>query len=344
MFVNIVYMLNNGLCREMIFEVNLVCYGHVPNMLLYRSYDLKMANESRPVDFLVDAFPGLAGIDPDSPRIKYLFISGAFLVGLVLFVLTWIFSLPLKTFRSLRPKEKVFWSATVVRGMYGFWTTTFALLYLILDDNLLKDIVLEHDITSHLLAFINLGFFLFEFCCLMISSIAFRFFDLALFLHHTLGLGMFFFIMYYDIGHFFGILGGILEMSTPFSCICWLMLKLNLGHTRLWSINQMILIHVFHCRSMVELWSFYLTWKYYDSLRKHLPIGLALVTYVGLFASFFYLTPLWTYKKTKQYFTRTDWNHPDSQPNGDTVGKKDSGGTLKSEKKPQRKKKKTKND
>ena len=283
-----------------------------------------------PKDILLDLFPSFKDTDPDATHLKIGVTSASCLVSLVIFITTYISSRPLREFQRLSPSQKVFWSATVVRGLFGFWSILFGVWYLLFDDNLHIDIIQEYDFTSHFICYINLGFFIFEFSCLVLSNLWFRHFDKALFTHHLLGLGMFFCVVYYDIAHYVGIVGALLEMTTPFSCICWLLLKLKKQNTKLWSINQLVLIHLFHCRSMMEAFWWWQTYKHWDSIINHLPLVLILDVYVGLIATTFVLTPYWTIKKTEQYFNRQDWNHPGNQretqlngggtiPNGDAV-------------------------
>ena len=97
-------------------------------------------------------------------------------------------------------------------------------------------------------------------------------------------------------------------MSTPFSCICWCLLKLKLENTKAWKINQWILIYVFHFRSIYELWWWYDIYNDWDNMKQNLPWPYTINMLMGLSVVTFWLTPYWTYKKTVQFFHPVDWN------------------------------------
>lgn len=268
------------------------------------------------VDVLVDYFPEhFSGVDVHARSTRLTVIGVSCLVSVLMFWGTWVLSLPISAFRKLRTKEKVFWAATVVRALYGVWTIIFAVWYLLFDDNLHIDIALETDVSSYLLSYVNLGFFVFELSCLLLSNAAFLTFDFALFLHHFLGFWMFFFIVFYNVGHYVGIVGAMLEMTTPFTCACWLLLKAGKGNSIVWKINQLILIHLFHCRQMFGFFWFYQLFKHWNSIMTHIPVLLLIDVLVGLVAVTFYLTPYWTWRKTVQLYDQKDWNHPDAIQN-----------------------------
>jgi ceroid-lipofuscinosis protein 8 len=100
----------------------------------------------------------------------------------------------------------------------------------------------------------------------------------------------------------------LLEASTPFSCICWCLLKLKLEKTKVWKINQWILIYVFHARTFYELWSWYIFYHDWDNIKQNMHWLYAADMFVGVGLVTFWLTPYWTYKKTAQYFFPVDWN------------------------------------
>ena len=265
---------------------------------------------------LVDYFPEhFDGVDVTASGTRLTVIGVSCLICVLTFWVTWMLSLPVSAFRNLRPKEKVFWSATVVRALYGVWTIIFAVWYLLFDDNLHLDIALETDVSSHLLSYVNLGFFIFEVSCLLLSNAVFRMFDLALFLHHFLTFWMFFFIVFYNVGHYVGVVGAMLEMTTPFTCVCWLLLKAGKGNTKVWRINQLIMIHLFHCRQMFGVFWLYQLFKHWNSIMTHFPVLLLVDVLLGLAAVTLYLTPYWTYKKTVQLYDQRDWNHADAVSN-----------------------------
>lgn len=79
------------------------------------------------------------------------------------------------------------------------------------------------------------GFFVFENVVLHGSNLAFRSFDAPLAAHHAFALAGFSgTALYGDMGHFLATISLLLEMSTPFTCISWILLKV--GGARILSI------------------------------------------------------------------------------------------------------------
>ena len=81
-----------------------------------------------------------------------------------------------------------------------------------------------------------------------------------------------------------------------------------MGKTLLWKANQLLLIHVFHLRSVFEcvmIYEVYLNWIH----CVNMPVLLFITQIGGLFVVTFILTPYWTYKKTAQLFDPVDWSN-----------------------------------
>ena len=153
----------------------------------------------------------------------------------------------------------------------------------------------------------HLGFFIYECTTQTWFDIKFKTFNKALHFHHVCCLVAQIYIVLGQINHFFGSTIPFLEMSTPFSCVCFILLQLKKSDTFIWKANQLVLIHVFHMRSLYEalnLYEIYLHWNNF----KDLPFGLIFVHCFGMVASFMILTPYWTYKKTQQLFLKKDFN------------------------------------
>ncbi len=151
----------------------------------------------------------------------------------------------------------------------------------------------------------HLGFFIFECSALTISDLKFKTFSKQLHLHHTIGLIGYILAAYYDVIHYFCCFSFILEMTTPFSCVCWCLIKANKQNTLVWKANQLILVHLFHMRTCIELLILYEMYKYSeDTLQAPMPC--LVIQIIGMVAVTFYLTPYWTYRKTQQIFNPID--------------------------------------
>ena len=152
------------------------------------------------------------------------------------------------------------------------------------------------------------GFFIFEELTLIYFDLKYKTFSKELHLHHFFAFNGFFFSLLYNRGHYYGVKAFLLEASTPFSCICWCLLKFRLEKTFIWKANQWILIYIFHMRTVFELWWWYDIYKDWANIRENLPLPYTINMLLGLAMVSFWLTPYWTYRKTAQFFNPVDWN------------------------------------
>ena len=196
----------------------------------------------------------------DKLETKLLIVFSGFFGSAFIFVLSYFISHRFVTFHSyLRPKEKVFWCLSFVRAMFGFFVSFFGIWYIAFDDTLQKDVVNGHTQSSYIVVYVSVGFFVFECSALYLSNFVFKTFEPFLSLHHTITLACYSTAAYYGNIHFFAVSGLLLEMTTPFSCFCWMFLKAKMSHLMIWKVNQIVLVHLFHCRTTLEG---YLLYKY----------------------------------------------------------------------------------
>lgn len=265
-----------------------------------------------PPDPVVFVFPGMADVNMKKLETKLLVITSTFFVFLLVFFASYLASYSLVTFRLwLRTKEKVFWCLSFVRALFGVFSSLVGFWYIAFDDTLQKDVVNGSSQTSFLAVYIAVGFFIFE-CTALFTSIAlFGGFDSFLVAHHTLSLLGFSTVAYVENTHFFSVVGMLLEMTTPFSCLCWMFLKAKMAHLPIWKLNQVILVHLFHCRTTIEGYFYYKMYIQWENVNTHMPRSIFWMLVFQLTLQFFILTPYWTYKKMGQLFNPVDWNHPE---------------------------------
>ena len=267
-------------------------------------------------DPLVHLFPSLGELDITNASIGLkLWIVGLDLfVNVALFVFSYLLFLTFATFRSkLRSKEKVFWCLGFIRAIYGFVGFFFGFWYVALDDALHKDVVNAMTVSSFVSLHIFIGFFVFENAALLLSNVIFRSFDPFLSLHHGLSLLGGSMVAVLGKGHYFSMVGLLLEMTTPFSCFCWMLLKANKAHLFVWKVNQFVLVHLFHCRTTVEGYTIFVIYSQWENMSANMPGLICVFLYLQLALQFTILTPYWTYKKMMQLFNPVDWNHPELQ-------------------------------
>ena len=240
-------------------------------------------------------------------------VLSSFLFFLCLYLICLVLSLLSETYRRLSNREKVFWHLSIVRAVFGVFGAYSGISTFLWTPELHADIINGKTPESYFIVMVTTGFFLFECATLFASNIYFRFIDWNLALHHLLSLMEILMTVHYGKAHFFGCQGLLLEVTTPFSAVCWLLLKAKKADTMLWRANQYILIHLFHCRTTVELYIWWATYQNLPIVLSDMPVPLGALLSIELTLINFYLTPFWTYKKTKQLFNPVDWNHPDAK-------------------------------
>ena len=110
----------------------------------------------------------------------------------------------------------------------------------------------------------------------------------------------------------FGVKAITLELSTPFSCACFVLLKMGMERSMLWKANQILLVHTFHIRSMIECYMWYETYHNWGHIWANMPLGNFVTLYLSLVSVTFMMTPYWGWKKTQQLFNPVDWNHQEA--------------------------------
>ncbi|CAF1310045.1 unnamed protein product [Adineta steineri] len=238
------------------------------------------------------------------------------------FIMGWISKTLIPGVRSLKAKEQMFWQLAMVRSVCGM-CTLWAAYIIYIDGRLGCDHVLSSTDESWTFLSILTGFFIFEESTLIFFDIKYGTFSKELHLHHFFAFSGYFLAAWYNMGHFYAIKGFILEASTPFSCVCWCLLKLKLEHTKVWKINQWILIYVFHWRTVHEFCWWYDIYNDWSNIKANLPLIYTVMMMTGLALVSLWLTPYWTYKKTVQFFNPVDWNveHADGKKKKDGIDK-----------------------
>lgn len=147
-----------------------------------------------------------------------------------IFLLSHLLSAALScTFNSLLAKEKVFWNLAATRAVFGIQSTVAGLRALTEDSVINRDRVRGQEDWSWFNILTATGFFVFENVALHASNVAFRSFDLPLATHHFFALSGYAGAVVWDsLGHFLPMVTLLLEMSTPFTCISWMLLKVGL--------------------------------------------------------------------------------------------------------------------
>ncbi|XP_056250347.1 protein CLN8 [Seriola aureovittata] len=226
------------------------------------------------------------------------------------FLLSHLLSLALsRTYNSLPAKEKVFWNIAASRAAFGIQSTVAGLRALTEDSELTRDRVRGQEDWSWFNVLTATGFFVFENVALHTSNVVFWSFDLPLATHHFFALSGYAGAVVWDsLGHFLPMVTLLLEMSTPFTCISWMLLKAGWARTLFWRANQWVMIHMFHCRMVLTYYMWWVTLTNWGEISTHVALPQRLLFFSGLGLLTVIINPIWTHRKTMQLLNPVDWN------------------------------------
>ncbi|CAF0721152.1 unnamed protein product [Brachionus calyciflorus] len=208
----------------------------------------------------------------------------------------------------------MFWNLAVVRAIFGFIGSSLCFYEHFFDKILATNVAKATTVQSSILVSCLLGFFTFEVLAQILFDVMFKTFSKALHAHHFVSIMGFLITHYYNLGHYFPVWVFTLEFSTLFSCICFCLIKCKMADSLFWKINQIILVKVFHTRTFIEFTILYEIYYYWD-VKSTMPFIWNLNLIFGLLLLGFFLTPYWTYRKTEQFFKKSDWNDTDKKQN-----------------------------
>lgn len=181
-----------------------------------------------------------------------------------IFLLSHLLSVALsRTYKSLLNKEKVFWNLAATRAVFGIQSSVAGLRALTEDSSITRDRVRAQEDWSWFNILTATGFFVFENVAFHSSNVVFRSFDLPLATHHLFALAGYAGAVVWDSqGHFLPMVTLLLEMSTPFTCISWMLLKVPAD-----------LIFAFDLNALLLLWSTHSTCFYLSRTVSELLSG-----------------------------------------------------------------------
>lgn len=162
-------------------------------------------------------------------EVRLRLVAVGFFIYLVIFLIShYLISWMSNSYNSLQPKDKFFLTRTVMRGVFGIQGCIGGLWALLLDPVFQVDKVYAQQDWSWFHCLIASGFFLVENVTLIVFSFVFKTFDWILFVHHILAFGGYFgLVVNIKSGHYIPLMGMMLDMSTPFACVSWMLLKVR---------------------------------------------------------------------------------------------------------------------
>ena len=268
-------------------------------------------------DPLVHLFPSLGELDVTNATIELQLwiVTLGFVSDMALFFVSYLFFMRFETFRlKLHLKDKVLWCVWFIRVIYGFIGFFFGFWYVVLDDTLHRDVVNAVSGSSFISLHIFIGYFVFENVALFLPNIVLSSNfskDPTIAPHHILTLLVGSAIAMSGKGHYFAMIALLLQQTTPFSCVSWVLLKAKKSHLLLWKVNQCALVHVFFCSMMAESYTIFVIYFQWDNMSTNMPgmIHVFVCMMPALMLST--RTPHCTYKAMKKLFI--DCHHPQLQ-------------------------------
>lgn len=175
---------------------------------------------------------GALDLDYTSGRVRGVLVAAGCAFYLGVFVVCHRLSSSLNaTYRSLAAREQVFWNLAATRAVFGIQGTAAGLWALLLDPVLQADKALGQQDWCWFHITTATGFFFFENLALHVSNALFHTFDGFLAVHHLFAfLGFLGSSVNLQAGHYLPMVTLLLEMSTPFTCISWMLLKVGPPH------------------------------------------------------------------------------------------------------------------
>ncbi|XP_022607059.1 protein CLN8 isoform X2 [Seriola dumerili] len=205
-------------------------------------------------------------------RLRLIGLGFGFYVAI--FLLSHLLSLALsRTYNSLPAKEKVFWNVAASRAAFGIQSTVAGLRALTEDSELTRDRVRGQEDWSWFNVLTATGA-----------------------------------VVWDSLGHFLPMVTLLLEMSTPFTCISWMLLKAGWARTLIWRANQWVMIHMFHCRMVLTYYMWWVTLTNWGEISTHVALPQRLLFFSGLGLLTVIINPIWTHRKTMQLLNPVDWN------------------------------------
>ncbi|XP_040345735.1 protein CLN8 isoform X2 [Herpailurus yagouaroundi] len=166
-------------------------------------------------------------LDYTSWKIRSTLVVAGFVFYVGVFVVCHQLSSSLNaTYRSLVAREKVFWNLAATRAVFGVQSTAAGLWALLADPVLQADKARGQQNWCWFHVATATGFFLFENVAVHVSNVLFRTFDWFLVVHHLFAfLGFLGSVVNLRAGHYLAMITLLLEVSTPFTCVSWMLLK-----------------------------------------------------------------------------------------------------------------------
>jgi hypothetical protein len=178
----------------------------------------------------------------------------------LLFITASIVPFFLERFRALDDKDKLLLSTKITKFFYNTIPAFIGLWYLLVDDTLKDDIINGTTKTAYVAIYMHVGFNLLDTVLMAVGKLLYgNRFSAGLFIHHFVVFILYSVVTFYNgKGQYFSMIGFINEIVGPFANVNWMLAKINLTHLSIWKVNQRIVVYLWHFRTMLEFYFFYI--------------------------------------------------------------------------------------
>nr|XP_014436423.1 protein CLN8-like [Pelodiscus sinensis] len=260
-----------------------------------------------------------------SVRLKLL-TSGFFIYLGVFFLAHWLSSWISASYPALSTKKKIDWNMDIARGVFGVQCSVAGFWALLIDPVFQADKVYSQQNWSWLHCLVASGFMLLDDVYLLVSDIVFRARSVILLVHHFFASGALLgLIINIKSGHYLILIGLLLEMITPLTCIKTLLTMTGNANTLFGKVNRWVRVHILHCREVLTYHMWWVCISNWNDVVENLGLPYFIVFFMGLSILTFIINPYWIYVTTLQLFGPIDTNSPN------TAVEKGSSGKLNSE-------------
>lgn len=205
-----------------------------------------------------------------------------------------------ETLRShLSPKETLklnVWCRDSTVCIFSFVASSTSIWYVAVDDTLMNDVVNGRSTLSLVVICSSVGFYMFDSMLLLGTNST-----MAL-VHHGFVILAHSVCIYYDKAYFFGVQGLLFQVAIFFRRLRWTLFKVKTDHSSIWMIYQFLVIHLYHCRMVLELYWVYKVFQNWDYIITEIPICAAVLLCMWFAGSFFWFTPRCIYRETEVLF------------------------------------------
>jgi len=254
-------------------------------------------------DPFVYLFPALEGTDVTTGKFKLITVGLTCVVYALILLAVYLASPMSVNFKSLSDLEKFTWYTKIMKVFFfpfpiftGFW-------YLAVDGTLRNDVVNGTSKTSFIALYMWVGFYILDSSLSAFGKFLFgKSYSTALFVHRVgvltaYGGGIF----YNGKGHYFVMLGFLFEMVGPIAYINWKLVKAKLDHLPIWRLVQRVSIYLWHFRTVLALYIFYVFLKNCQYIKSELPLPIRVGVFLGT-CVLLVLNTRWTENEMKKLY------------------------------------------